>query len=229
MTYFRKVFRFAIPYKKFIFLNIFFNILYAFFSALSFLSLMPMLEVLFGDNKQKFSKPDFDSLSNFGNNLEEWLNYQVYLFSGDDPKKALIFVISTIIILFFFKNLFNYIAMYFITFLRNGILKDLRENVYKKIISLPIPFFSEKKKGDVISRITADVLEIQHSFLSVLELIVREPLTVFFTLIAMFLISFKLTLFVLFFIPISGFIISIIGKTLKNTSNIVQQEQSEIL
>ena len=229
MTYFRKVFRFAIPYKKFIFLNIFFNILYAFFSALSFLSLMPMLEVLFGDNKQKFSKPDFDSLSNFGNNLEEWLNYQVYLFSGDDPKKALIFVISTIVILFFFKNFFNYIAMYFITFLRNGILKDLRENVYKKIISLPIPFFSEKKKGDVISRITADVLEIQHSFLSVLELIVREPLTVFFTLIAMFLISFKLTLFVLFFIPISGFIISIIGKTLKNTSNIVQQEQSEIL
>ncbi|MDG1974474.1 MAG: ABC transporter ATP-binding protein [Flavobacteriaceae bacterium] len=229
MTYFRKVFRFAIPYKKFIFLNIFFNILYAFFSALSFLSLMPMLEVLFGDDKQKFSKPEFDSLSNFGNNLEEWLNYQVYLFSGDDPKKALIFVISTIVILFFFKNFFNYIAMYFITFLRNGILKDLRENVYKKIISLPIPFFSEKKKGDVISRITADVLEIQHSFLSVLELIVREPLTVFFTLIAMFLISFKLTLFVLFFIPISGFIISIIGKTLKNTSNIVQQEQSEIL
>ena len=92
MTYFRKVFRFAIPYKKFIFLNIFFNILYAFFSALSFLSLMPMLEVLFGDDKQKFSKPEFDSLSNFGNNLEEWLNYQVYLFSGDDPKKALIFV-----------------------------------------------------------------------------------------------------------------------------------------
>ena len=155
MTYFRKIFRFAIPYKKFIFLNIFFNILYAFFSALSFLSLMPMLEVLFGDDKQKFSKPEFDSLSNFGNNLEEWLNYQVYLFSGDDPKKALIFVISTIVILFFFKNFFNYIAMYFITFLRNGILKDLRENVYKKIISLPIPFFSEKKKGDVISRITA--------------------------------------------------------------------------
>ena len=119
--------------------------------------------------------------------------------------------------------------MYFITFLRNGVLKDIRENVYKKIISLPLPYFSEKKKGDVISRITADVLEIQHSFLSVLELIVREPLTIFFTILAMFLISFKLTAFVLFFIPISGFIISLIGKSLKNTSNLVQQEQSEIL
>ena len=188
-----------------------------------------MLEVLFGENKRTYTNPEFNKLSNFGNDIEEWLNFQVSTFSGDDPKKALIFVISSIIILFFFKNFFNYIAMYFITFLRNGVLKDLRENVYKKIISLPLPYFSEKKKGDVISRITADVLEIQHSFLSVLELIVREPLTIFFTILAMFLISFKLTAFVLFFIPISGFIISLIGKSLKNTSNLVQQEQSEIL
>ena len=229
MTYFKKIFKFAIPYKKYIFLNIFFNILYALFSALSFLSLMPMLEVLFGDNKRTYKKPEFDNLSNFGNSLEEWLNFQVNYFAGDDPKKALIFVILTIIILFFFKNFFNYIAMYFITFLRNGVLKDLRESVYNKIIHLPLPYFSKKKKGDVISRITADVLEIQHSFLSVLELIVREPLTIFFTILTMFLISFKLTAFVLFFIPISGFIISLIGKSLKTTSNIVQEEQAEIL
>ena len=229
MTYFKKIFKFAIPYKKYIFLNIFFNILYALFSALSFLSLMPMLEVLFGDNKRTYKKPEFDNLSNFGNSLEEWLNFQVNSFAGDDPKKVLIFVILTIIILFFFKNFFNYIAMYFITFLRNGVLKDLRESVYNKIINLPLPYFSKKKKGDVISRITADVLEIQHSFLSVLELIVREPLTIFFTILTMFLISFKLTAFVLFFIPISGFIISLIGKSLKTTSNIVQEEQAEIL
>tara|TARA_B100001094_G_scaffold210284_1_gene204157 strand:- start:752 stop:2575 length:1824 start_codon:yes stop_codon:yes gene_type:complete len=229
MTYFKKIFKFAVPYKKYIFLNIFFNILYALFSALSFLSLMPMLEVLFGDNKRTYNEPEFDNLSNLGNDIEEWLNFQVNSFAGDDPKKSLIFVILTIIILFFFKNFFNYIAMYFITFLRNGILKDLRENVYKKVISLPLSYFSQKKKGDVISRITADVLEIQHSFLSVLELIIREPLTIFFTVLAMFLISFKLTAFVLFFIPISGFIISLIGKSLKNTSNLVQQEQSEIL
>ena len=229
MTYFSKIFKFAIPYKKYIFLNIFFNTLYAIFSALSFLSLMPMLEVLFGDSNRTYKKPEFDSLSNFGNNLEEWLNFQVSTFAGDDPKKALMFVILTIIVLFFFKNFFNYIAMFFITFLRNGVLKDLRQSVYEKIIDLPLPYFSEKKKGDVISRITADVLEIQHSFLSVLELIVREPLTIFFTILAMFLISFELTLFVLFFIPLSGFIISLIGKSLKPTSNLVQAEQAEIL
>lgn len=229
MTYFNKIFKFASPYSKYIFLNIFFNILYAIFSALSFLSLMPMLEVLFGDSNRTYNKPEFDGLSNFGNNLEEWLNFQVSTFAGDDPKKALIFVILTIIVLFFLKNFFNYIAMFFITFLRNGVLKDLRQSVYEKIIDLPLPYFSEKKKGDVISRITADVLEIQHSFLSVLELIVREPLTIFFTILAMFLISFELTVFVLFFIPLSGFIISLIGKSLKPTSNLVQAEQAEIL
>ena len=211
------------------FLNIFFNILYALFSALSFLSLMPMLEVLFGENKTTFEKPEFENLSNFGNNLEEWINYQVSHFSGEDPKLALIFVISSIIVLFFLKNFFNYLAMFFITFLRNGVLTSLRENLYKKIISMPLPFFSEKKKGDVISRITADILEIQHSFLSILELIIREPLTIFFMLIAMFLISYKLTVFVLFFIPISGFIIALIGKSLKATSTLVQTEQAEFL
>ncbi|KRO87016.1 MAG: antibiotic ABC transporter ATP-binding protein [Cryomorphaceae bacterium BACL29 MAG-121220-bin8] len=199
------------------------------FSALSFLSLMPMLEVLFGEKNTKYEKPDFEGFKSLGNNLEDWINYQVSVFAGEDPKLALIFVISSIIILFFFKNLFNYLAMFFITFLRNGVLTSLRENLYKKIISMPIPFFSEKKKGDVISRITADVLEIQHSFLSILELIIREPLTIFFTLMAMFLISSELTLFVLFFIPISGFIISLIGRSLKATSTLVQTEQAEFL
>ena len=211
------------------YLNIFFNILYAMFSALSFLSLMPMLEVLFGEKNATYEKPDFEGFKSLGNNLEDWINYQVSVFAGEDPKLALVFVISSIIILFFLKNLFNYLAMFFITFLRNGVLTSLRVSLYKKIISMPLPFFSEKKKGDVISRITADVLEIQHSFLSILELIIREPLTIFFTLMAMFLISSKLTLFVLFFIPISGFIISLIGRSLKATSTLVQTEQAEFL
>ena len=229
MDSFKKIFKFGKPYKKFIFLNIFFNILYAIFSALSFLSLMPMLEVLFGNSSKVYEKPNFDDFSSFGNNLEAWLNFQVSSFANNDPNKALIFVIITILILFFLKNLFNYLAMYFITFFRNGILKDLREKLYEKIIRLPIPFYQRKDKGDVISRITSDVIEIQLSFLSILEIIVREPLTIFFTVIAMFLISFELTIFVLIFIPISGFIISVIGKSLKPTSNVVQKEQAEIL
>ena len=229
MNYFKRIFRYAAPFKKYIFLNIFFNALYALFSALSFLSLMPMLEVLFGENNKTYSKPEFNGIYSLGNNLEGWLNYQVSNYAGQDPQKALIFVISAIIILFFLKNFFNYLAMFFITFLRNGILTNLREDVYKKIIGMPISYFTDKKKGDVISRITADVLEIQHSFLSILELIVREPLTILFTVSAMFLISYKLTAFVLIFIPLSGIIISLLGRSLKATSTLVQNEQAEFL
>ena len=119
--------------------------------------------------------------------------------------------------------------MYFITFLRNGVLKDIRNKMYQKITDLPISYYSEKRKGDIIARITSDVLEIQHSFLSVLELIVREPLTILFTIIVMFILSGKLTLFVFIFIPIAGSIISWIGKSLKKQSDKVQEEQGKFL
>ena len=119
--------------------------------------------------------------------------------------------------------------MYFITFLRNGVLKDIRNKMYEKIVNLPVSYFTEKRKGDVIARITSDVLEIQHSFLSVLELIVREPLTILFTIVVMFLLSAKLTLFVFIFMPIAGMIISRIGKSLKRKSDRVQKEQGEFL
>ena len=94
--------------------------------------------------------------------------------------------------------------MFFITFLRNGVLKDLRNSLYNKTTTLPLDFFSEKKKGDLMARISSDVLELQNSFLSILELIVRDPLTILFSLIVMFSFSIKLTFFVLVFIPISG-------------------------
>ncbi|NNF19040.1 MAG: ABC transporter ATP-binding protein, partial [Flavobacteriaceae bacterium] len=108
-------------------------------------------------------------------------------------------------------------------------LKDVRNAMYRKIVDLPVSFYSEKRKGDVIARITSDVLEIQHSFLSILELIVREPLTILFTIIVMFFISVKLTVFVFIFIPLAGMIISAIGKSLKKKSDRVQKEQGNFL
>ena len=146
-----------------------------------------------------------------------------------DSGKALLFVIAIIISLFFLKNIFNYLAMFFITFLRNGVLMDLRNELYQKTTTLPLYFFSEKKKGDLMARISSDVLELQHSFLSILELIIRDPLTILFSLIVMFSFSVKLTLFVLIFIPVSGSIISQIGKSLKRKSDRVQKEQGEFL
>ncbi|GAW88774.1 ABC transporter ATP-binding protein [Flavobacterium psychrophilum] len=108
--------------------------------------------------------------------------------------------------------------------LQNNVLKDLRIQLFEKIISLPIGFYSEQRKGDVMSRMLGDVGQFQNTFFVVLELIVREPLTILFTIIAMFNISVKLTLFVFVFIPISGFIISRLGKNLKSKSNKAQAE-----
>jgi subfamily B ATP-binding cassette protein MsbA len=231
MNYFKKILRFAKPYKKYAVLNIIANIFYALFSALSFIALIPMLDVLFkGKDAPKITEPPvYNGIGKAKDYFKDYLSFQVNDYAQDDASIALILVISLVIVLFFLKNISNYIAMYFITFLRNGVLKDLRNALYKKTIELPLSHYSEKRKGDTIARITSDVLEIQHSFLSILELIVREPLTILFTIGAMLFISWELTIFVFIFIPISGFIISLIGKSLKKKSDKVQQEQGLFL
>jgi subfamily B ATP-binding cassette protein MsbA len=229
MNYFKKILQFARPYRRYGFLNIFFNILYALFSALSFAALIPMLDVLFKPEQKVLAEPIYKGFSSSKDYLQDYINYHVTQYSGDDDMKGLVLVIGLVLVLFLLKNAFNYLAMYFITFLRNGVLKDVRNKMYQKIVDLPISYFSEKRKGDVIARITSDVLEIQHSFLSILELIVREPLTIVFTILIMFGISAKLTIFVFVFIPIAGMIISRIGKSLKKQSDKVQKEQGEFL
>jgi subfamily B ATP-binding cassette protein MsbA len=230
MNYFKQILRFAVPYKIYGFLNIFANILYALFTGLSFMVLMPLLKVLFDpETELVIEKPVYEGFTKFANYFNDFLNYHISQMAGNDASKALIFVIILILSVFLLKNIFNYLAMYFITFLRNGVLKDLRNELYQKTIELPLSFFSEKRKGDIMARIGTDVLEIQHSFLSILELIFREPLTIIFTILFMLTISVKLTIFVFIFIPVSGFIISLIGKSLKRKSDKVQKEQGHFL
>jgi len=230
MDYFKKIIKYAKPYKTYGVLNIVFNTFYALFSALSFMVMMPLLQVIFkNDAVQITEKPTFESLSKILEYSKDSLSYFIHTVAGEDQSKALMIVVSLVITMFLLKNVFSYLAMYFITFLRNGVLKDIRNDLYNKTITLPISYFSEKRKGDIMARIGTDVLEIQVSFLSILELIFREPLTILFTIIAMFTISANLTLFVFIFIPISGFIISLIGKSLKRKSDDVQKEQGYFL
>ena len=229
MNYLKPILRYAIPYKFYAILNIISNVFYAFFGTLSMISLFPMLKVLFGDSKPVLVKPVWQGIGKITAFLEEYLNYFVTLKKAEGSEDVLIFMVAFVIGTFLLKNLFGYLAMFFITFLRNGVLKDMRNELYDKITSLPLAFYSEKRKGDTMSRISTDVLEIQHSFLSILELIVREPLSIIFTITTMFVISAKLSIFVLIFIPLSGFVISLIGKSLKRNSNKVQKEQGYFL
>ena len=229
MTYFWKIFRFAKPYSKYMALNIFFNVLYAFFNAFSFLVLMPMLEVLFGENRAVYTKPSFSGALDFKTYVSDRMSFEVTRYAGEDPQRALLLVISLILVTFLLKNLFNYIALFFITFLRNGILKDIRIALYNTITKMSMAHFTEKRKGDLMSRVSNDVTEIQYSFLSIIELLIREPLTIVFALLMMFSISAKLTLFVLLFVPFAGILINRIGKTLQPKSNKVQVEVGEVL
>ncbi len=229
MEYLKKIFRFIIPYKGYAILNIIFNILYAFFSTLAMLSILPMLNVLFKQTKPILIKPEWNGIRGAKDYVMDSFNFQLSQQAESNEMNTLLIMVTLIISLFLLKNLFRYLAMYFITFLRNGVLKNMRNELYNKTLSLPISYFSEKRKGDTIARISSDVNEIQNSLLSVLELAVREPLTIIFTIIAMLGLSVKLTIFVFIFIPISGFIISKIGKKLKKHSSKVQEEQGIFL
>lgn len=230
MDYLKKLSIFITPYKRYAILNIISNIFYALFSTLAMVSLMPMINVLFGEGKKITKKPIYENLGSFKDYISDSINYIITNTSEQyGPQRSLLYMIILIISLFLLKNLFNYLGLYFITFLRNGVLKDLRNAIYKKVTQLPISYYSEKKKGDIIARISGDVNEVKNSLLAILELIVKEPLTIIFAIVAMFTISIKLTIFVFLFIPVSGFIISRIGKSLKKKSSRVQNEQGVFL
>ena len=229
MDYIKKIARFIKPYKRFAYLNIFFNILYALFGTLGMLSLLPMLDVLFGKGKKVTVKPQWDELTGIKDYVFDNLNYYTTTTFGDDTQASLMFTVSIIISMFLLKNTARYFAVYFMVFLRNGVLKDIRDELFAKTIDLPISYFSEKRKGDTISRIASDVGEIQNSLLAMLELAVREPMTILFSIIVMFTLSVKLTIFVFIFIPISGYIISLVGKKLKKHSSRVMEEQGVFL
>ena len=221
---------YLLPYKRQAFLNVFFNILYSLFSALSFVALIPMLDVLFGKAQPITEAPVYSgNLLDLGSYGKAYLNYKVGALAGENTIWALAIVIALVLSLFLLKNLFSYLASFFITYLRNGVLKDLRNNLYKKIVNQPIAFFSDQRKGDIMSRMIGDVNEVQNSMLSALESFIREPLTIIFSILVMLGISVKLTLFTFIFIPIAAAVISKIGKSLKKNSIAVQQEQGRFL
>jgi subfamily B ATP-binding cassette protein MsbA len=213
------------PYKSHIIWNVIYNILYALFSTLSMVTMFPLLEVLFKKNTDIIQEPVYSGIQNIGSYGKDLLYYTISNLNQQHGNQyALLLAVALVIITFLFKNLFNYLASYHIMHLKNGVLRDLRKKLFDVIIDLPISYYSEKRKGDVMARILGDVNEVQNSFFSILELIVKEPLTIIFAIIAMLNISIKLTLFVFVFIPISGFVISRIGKSLKAKSTKAQQE-----
>ncbi len=227
----KRIARYAKPYKKHVAINVISNILYSFFGMLTFLVLYPMLNILFKvEAPQVKAKPVWEGIGSLKKYLEDWMAWQWSEYvSTHTSQEALAVVIGLVLAIVFLKNLFGYLAMVYATILRNGILKDIRAQLYAKILRLPLEYFTDKRKGDTIARITSDVYEVQMTSMTLLEMMVRDPMSILFTVIAMWMLNAKLTVFIFVFVPLAGLIISFIGKKLKQDSLEVQQVNSRFL
>jgi len=228
MKDFVKILKYAKPYYRYAILNMVFNILTVFFSLVSLTMAIPFLGLLFGTIKLENIQPESFSLTPESIKNHFYFEINTIIESGEKVD-ALFFICALILITFFFRNLFRYLSLYFLTPIRNGVVHDLRTSLHEKVISLPIGFFTEKRRGDITSRMTTDLVEIEWSIMSSLEMIFRDPLQIIIYLITLIILSPQLTFFVVLLFPITGFIIAKIGKSLKKSSEKSQKKMGDIL
>lgn len=215
------------PYWYFALLNVIFNIVSAFFALFSFIMAIPFLRILFNTQEMVTASVPFGlSMEALQHNFNYFLS-RIILEKGGTA--ALAFVSALVIVTALFKTGTKFLANYYIAPVRVGVVKDIRNNVYRKILRLPMSFFSESRKGDVISRAGMDVNEVEASVMSSLEMAFREPITIIIFLVYMFILSYQLTLVSLVLLPLSGLIIGRIGKNLRKKSLKAQTQQGWIL
>ena len=213
---FRRILHYVKPYWFSILMNIVFNILAIVFSLFSFSMIVPFLNLLFNPDKLVTDKPEFALDTD---SLLAMLDYYVsYIIDLKGQETALIFICLLLVIAFFLRNITTYFALYFMVGARAGTIKDIRNDLYKKIMILPLSFYSHHKKGDIMARITTDVQEIEVSIISYLDVFIKSPLTILAYFAYMLGVSWRLTLFVVLLLPIGGLIIGWIGKSLKKDS-----------
>ena len=201
------------------------NILGILFGVLSITMIGPVLQVLFR-NDQPGAAPSLGTTKSFFTSVTDFINGVV---ASEGKLTALAYVCIAVVVFTVFKNLFIYISVYILNPLRNAVLRRLRDDLFTKTLSLPIGFFTEERKGDLISRMTNDINEVELSIMSVLEIFVREPLSILFYLGMMVYMNFHLTLFLFLFLPVAGFIIGRISKSLRKSSNIAMEQLGSML
>ncbi|MBX2908505.1 MAG: ABC transporter ATP-binding protein [Chitinophagales bacterium] len=216
MKQFIRLLRYLIPYRSNVLLNVVFNLLSVVFSLVSIVMLIPFLQLLFGKTPLINEAPTFAFSPDFAISFFEFKLSTIIKESG--TTQGLLFICIITAIIFFLKNLFRFLAVYVMSPVRNGVVRDIRNDLYKKILSLPLAYYSKEKKGDLIARMTDDVKEIETSIMNVLEIFFREPVNIIVFLGAMVMMSFQLTIFVFVMLLITGGIIGRIGKKLKRTS-----------
>ncbi len=218
MKKFYRILAYIKPYYGYYGLNIIFNIVAIVFSLFSFALLIPFLNLLFGMNDLVMVKPEFAFNTDA---LLGYFNYQIsQVIISSGKGQALVYICTILIFAFLFRNLGRFFAMYYMAAVRVGAIKGIRNDIYGKLLTLPLSFYSKHKKGDIIARVTTDVQEVEHSIMNYLEMLVRDPITIIAYFTFMISMSFRLTLFVIFILPVTGFIIGKIGKSLRKQSKV---------
>ena len=221
--------RFGLKYKRNIILNFVFNILTSLMTIFSFAFIIPILQMLFGLSTKHYSYIE-PTMDNFKDSLvNNFYYYTDQIISTAGASAALAFLTVILIFMTMLKVGTAYLTDYFIIPMRNGIVRDLRETLFDKILSLPIGFFSNERKGDIISRVMNDVGEVENSVSSSLNAILKYPIMIIVCLAMMIIISWQLTIVVFILLPIAGFIMGRIGKKLKAKSLKQQQMQGSLL
>jgi len=219
--------RFIPPYKKQLILNFLFNLLSALFTVFSVTMMIPILEILFGLSK------DVNELIPWAMNMGA-IKHNAYFYitafkNANGAGFTLLFVGLFVIVATLLKVGFYYLGAFEAIYIRNGVVKDMREQIFSKILKLALPFFSEERKGDIISRITGDVTEVENSIMSSLDMFLKNPIIILVLLISMLVMSPSMTLFIFLVLPIAGFIIGRVGRSLKKVSREGQDKMGEIL
>ena len=223
--------RFLPPYKNYIVLNLVFNVLNALLNVFSFALIIPILQILFQTNPETY---DFIAWDTSGISLFDIAKNNGYWYIGDiintyGPGYTLFILSVVLIIMTSLKTGAAFLSTYFVVPIRTGVVKDIRNNINDKILSLPIGFFSEERKGDILARMSGDVNEVENSVMSSLEMMLKNPIMIIVFLTTMLLISWELTLFVFVLLPIMGYIMGAVGKKLKRSSLEAQNKWGELM
>ena len=228
MNSIRQIFNYSFKYKKLAFLTIIGNLLFTFFNLLSLVLFIPFLQLIFSSEKLQtvIPKPAYSGdISLLPEFIIKSYNFQMHEMVIHDPKQALFSVCIMVFSAFFLKNLFRYMAIWFQSELRFSVVRDVRDELFEKSIHLPLSFHTQERKGDLISRMSSDVGEIENGVVALLEILFRDPISILIHLVSLFYISPTLTLASFFLLPISAFVISRVGKSLKRTA---QQNQEQL-
>ncbi len=220
-------YKYITPYWRYVALNILFNLLGIFFGLFTITLAIPFLGLLFGTEKPVVELPDFKFSAEY---IQAAFNHFISNVIQESGREAALIKMSLMVLLMFFlKNLCRYMAMYFLAPVRNGVIMDIRNALFDKVLILPLSFYSNERKGDIMARMNNDVQEIEWSVIGAIEMVFRDPPTVIIYLVTLFVMSPELTMFSLILIPLAGLLIGKIGKSLKRSSDVGMKKTGDLL